>query len=365
MTMTRVYRMALYLLPSDLRRKHGAEMETLFARDVTAARAQGRLPGVLAAVAGVWDVVARGSYEQVRPSYRVNRTRVHSEESHMEGPLVPPPSTAHLLRRLGVSFKLAFVALTALMQLSYASRQIPALGARGAGSGAIVELLLLAVPFMAAMTIPMAVFIAVLHEFTRLGANGTLASARRSRDGVRRLVTPALSAVAIVATLALGLTTQVLPRTNDRLVAIMRGEAVATVKSDRAMTVRELREAARTAVTSGNPDALTRVATYEVEVQKKFALPAACLVLALAGMAIAWRFPHGGAWMVLGASVTVFSGYYVMLMTGETLADRLVIPPLVAMWGANGLLLAATLTFVRWAREHRPPSTGGLTIGRD
>ena len=62
-----------------------------------------------------------------------------------------------------------------------------------------VEALLLAVPFTAAMTIPMAVFVTVLWVFTRLGAEGTLAAAQQERDGVRRLVAPVLGAAAFSA----------------------------------------------------------------------------------------------------------------------------------------------------------------------
>jgi lipopolysaccharide export LptBFGC system permease protein LptF len=357
MMMTRLYRAALHLLPGDLRRKHGAAMETLFVRNVATARAEGRLRGSMAAGAGLWDLVARGVYEQVCPSSHMADGQATAEGSHMDGPLVPLPSTAHLLRQLGAAITVAFTLLTGLLLWSYASRQIPALAAKGLATDVMTQSLLLAVPFTAAMTIPMAVFVSVLHVFTRLGANGILGSARHSKDGVRRLVRPVLSASAAVAALALVLTTQVLPHANARLVATKVGNAAASVKGDRSMTVGELREAARRVVANGNREALERAAAYEVEVQKKFALPAACLVLAVAGMAIAWRFPRGGTWMVLGASVAVFSLYYVMLMGGETLADRLVIPPLVAMWGANVLLLTVTLTVVRSRRRHLPPST--------
>ncbi len=357
--MIRLYRMALLLLPAELRRKHGAVMETLFAREVDNARAQGRLHGVLAAVTGIWDVLTRASYEHVRPSYRIDTESAHPEGSHMEGPLVPLPSTARLLRRHAVSFTVAFVVLTGMMLLSYARRQIPALDAMGAGTDTIVEALLLAVPFTAVMTIPMAVFVAVLHEFTRLGANGTLADARRVHHGVRRLVVPVLAAGAVVAALALVVTTQVLPRTNARLTAVLTGRAA--VQNDRAMTVGELLEAARNAGPRGDRDALARIAAYEVEVHKKFALPAACLVLAMAGMAIAWRFPRGGTWMLLGASLAVFSAYYVMLMAGESLADQLVVPPLVAMWGANALVLTVVLLAVWW-RRGVPSGRGPVSI---
>lgn len=85
------------------------------------------------------------------------------------------------------------------------------------------------------------------------------------------------------------------------------------------------------------------MARYEVEVQKKLALPAGCVVLALTAMALAFSVPRGGTGLVHGASLAVFSVYYVMLMTGESLAARLVVSPFVGMWGANALLLAAAL----------------------
>jgi lipopolysaccharide export LptBFGC system permease protein LptF len=126
----------------------------------------------------------------------------------------------------------------------------------------------------------------------------------------------------------------------------------ATAPSDRMMTITELRHASRTVRRNTEPLAGAWAARYEVEVQKKFALPAACVVLALAAMAIALSVPRGGAVLVIVASLVVFGAYYVMLVTGESLADRLVVSPFVGMWGANALLLAAALLAV-WRRRAR------------
>ena len=278
---------------------------------------------------------------------------------HMGGPHMPQLTTRQLLRRHAASFAIAFVALTASLLALVAWRQVPALGAQGAPAGTIAEALLLAVPYIAAMTIPMAVLIAVLHEFTRLGADGTLAAARRERDGVRRLVVPVLGAAAGVAVLAFVVTAELVPRTNERLVAVLAGGAAAP--SDRTMTIGELREAARTVRPGTEPTALARAAAYEVEAQKKLALPAACVVLALAGVAIGLRVPRGGTGLVIGASGAVFGAYYMLLVAGEGLADRLVVSPLVGMWGANALLLAAALLTV-WTRRAPLASSGGGAV---
>ena len=117
------------------------------------------------------------------------------------------------------------------------------------------------------------------------------------------------------------------------------------------MTIGELREAAQSVRPSTEPGALSRVAAYEVEVQKKLALAVACVVMALVGVAVALRIPRGGVWLVIGASCVVFWAYYVLMITGEDLADRLVVSPFVGMWWANALLLAAALLLTMWRRR--------------
>ena len=91
---------------------------------------------------------------------------------------MPNPATRQLLRRHAVAFAVSFTSLTALLLANYAVKQLPQLGASGVRTATIVEALLLAVPFTAATTIPMAVFVAVLWVFTRLGREGVLVAAR-------------------------------------------------------------------------------------------------------------------------------------------------------------------------------------------
>lgn len=275
---------------------------------------------------------------------------------------MPNPATRQLLRRHAVAFAVSFVALTAALLANYAVKKLPQLGAIGVPTATMVEALLLAVPFTAAMTIPMAVFVAVLSVFTQLGAEGALGAARRERDGVRRLVAPVLGAAAIVAVMTLVLNAEIVPRANERLAAISAGGAAA--QGDRMMTMGELREAVRSARADAGPDALTRATYYEVEIQKKYALAAASLVLALAAVAIAVLFPRGGAPLVIGASCVVFTGYYGCLITGEALADRTVVSPFVAMWMANVLLLAAALLALwRSGLPRAPRGAESLPIG--
>src|SRR4051812_24823870 len=109
-----LYRIALLLLPAGLRRKHGLAMESLFARELERASERGRLHGALAGAAGVWDVVRRGVYEQLRQSpdtagegrdHRpLERWSMGAEGPEplgtiLRGPCMSQPTTQQLLRR--------------------------------------------------------------------------------------------------------------------------------------------------------------------------------------------------------------------------------------------------------------------------
>ena len=99
---------------------------------------------------------------------------------------------------------------------------------------------------------------------------------------------------------------------------------------------------------------------YDIEIQKKFSLAAACIIFVLLGPPIALRFPRGGVGLVIGVSFFVFSLYYVGLIGGESLANKDYISPFWAMWGANMVLLAVGLLMV--SRMNR---VSGTTRGGD
>lgn len=88
---------------------------------------------------------------------------------------------------------------------------------------------------------------------------------------------------------------------------------------------------------------LRRINQYWVEIHKKGTIPAACIVFVLLGAPIAVRFPRGGVALVVGVSLGIFGAYYVSLIGGERLADRLWISPLWAMWAPNVIFGAAGL----------------------
>ncbi|MEX2178404.1 MAG: LptF/LptG family permease [Gemmatimonadaceae bacterium] len=101
---------------------------------------------------------------------------------------------------------------------------------------------------------------------------------------------------------------------------------------------------------------------YDVEIHKKFSLAAACIIFVLIGAPIALRFPRGGVGLVIGVSFAIFGLYYVGLIGGETLANKGYLPPWLAMWAANIILLLTGLVLVaRMGRESSSSRGGDLT----
>jgi len=105
---------------------------------------------------------------------------------------------------------------------------------------------------------------------------------------------------------------------------------------------------------------------YEVEIHKKFSLAVACIVFVLLGAPIALRFPRGGVGLVIGASLAVFSLYYICLIAGESMADDGVLPPWLAMWAANGAFtIVGVVLYLRMGREGSTARGGDLDDVKD
>ncbi len=98
--------------------------------------------------------------------------------------------------------------------------------------------------------------------------------------------------------------------------------------------------------------AQTTINGDRVEIEKKFAIAAACVIFALLGAPIALRFPRGGVGLTIGVSLGVFAFYYVGLNAGEALARSNIVPPFWAMWSSNLMLLAVGVVLTsRLGRE--------------
>jgi lipopolysaccharide export LptBFGC system permease protein LptF len=265
-------------------------------------------------------------------------------------------------RRVMTTFATAFVVLTSFLLLSQVMKQtLPA--------GMIVKVSVLSLPFIVCLTLPMAILIAVLRVFTGRAGEPEVTS--------RRMVASVVAVAACVGCLALLWNDRVLPWSNHRLrmllVQIQHPEITVyddSLKGDREMTIGELRTVVRTANDNANRAAAAgnqrqehsarqRAATYEVEIQKKYAIAAACVVFALFGAAMGLRIPGGGWILTIAVSIVVFMMQYVALIGGEELGDRLVVSPFFAMWTVN-LVLGIAGVGILWSVK---PAGAGVRSG--
>jgi hypothetical protein len=347
----------LRVLPQTLRERHGEAMRDLYARELARRGPDGLGQESIAALAGLADLVGRGVHERVAAERRAMGS-----------------GDLRQLRALVRGFALACGVLTTLLVgLAVRTRL------HGHADARAFALVVYTVPYTLALTVPMAVFLAVLRASARWGGAGSGTVTGGDREASPRL-TPVLAFGALMALLSFPLTAEVVPRTNARLQAVIVGHA--TPPNDRSLPLGALRERVgqlarqvangAAVVTDGEGRAAEaapgttatyelrtdrrRLASSQVELHKKFAVPAACLLLAFLGAGLARRVPGLGVGRQLLACATVFLGYWLVLMAGESLAEQLVMSPALAMWSANGMALLGALVAFRTA----PPSGQGV-----
>jgi lipopolysaccharide export system permease protein len=91
---------------------------------------------------------------------------------------------------------------------------------------------------------------------------------------------------------------------------------------------------------------------YRVEINKKYALPAACIIFILLGAPLGIMVRKGGFGMAASISLFFFVIYWAFLIGGEKLADRDMLSPFWGMWSANVLLgIIGLLLLIRAAKE--------------
>jgi lipopolysaccharide export system permease protein len=123
----------------------------------------------------------------------------------------------YLLRQLVAPFLFGLAALTSLMLLSQIAKKFGALVGKGLPWGVIAEVFALSLPFIVAMTLPMAVLLAVLYAFSHLAADNEITAMRASGISVYQILTPVLAWGVVMAAINFAFVDQVLPRTNARL----------------------------------------------------------------------------------------------------------------------------------------------------
>lgn len=89
-----------------------------------------------------------------------------------------------------------------------------------------------------------------------------------------------------------------------------------------------------------------RIARYLVEVHKKLSIPFACVVFILFGAPVGIMTKRGNFGFAALISTVVLTFYWVALIQGEKLADRMIVSPLVGMWTFNVILSIAGIYLI-------------------
>jgi lipopolysaccharide export system permease protein len=91
---------------------------------------------------------------------------------------------------------------------------------------------------------------------------------------------------------------------------------------------------------------------YEVEIYKKYSIPAACIIFILIGAPLGVMVRKGGFGVAAGISLFFFLIYWAFLIGGEKLAERGFFSPFIGMWAANFVLgLLGIILTIKTNRE--------------
>jgi LPS export ABC transporter permease LptF/LPS export ABC transporter permease LptG len=115
-------------------------------------------------------------------------------------------------------------------------------------------------------------------------------------------------------------------------------------KGDREMSLPELADKIAEIRAKGKPR--VEWGRFAVEWHKKFAIPAACLVFGLLGLALSLGSRKEARSSAFALSIGVIFVYYILIRLGEQAGDTGTMRPWLAMWGANLVLGAAALVLL-------------------
>jgi LPS export ABC transporter permease LptG/LPS export ABC transporter permease LptF len=99
--------------------------------------------------------------------------------------------------------------------------------------------------------------------------------------------------------------------------------------------------------TSGDTRTNQRERTYLIELHRRFAFPAACLVLMLVGVPLGLSSKRGGKGSGFVATLALVFVYYFLSSIGVALARQDKVPVALGVWGANLLFTAAGIALIQ------------------
>jgi lipopolysaccharide export system permease protein len=125
--------------------------------------------------------------------------------------------TRYLLRSHVAPFVFALSVLTGLLFINTVARKFADLAGKGLGAGVIAEVFGLSLPHIFALTLPMAVLVAVLYTFSQLTADNEITALKASGTNLIAVLMPLLTAGIALAIFMVWFNDRVLPETNHEL----------------------------------------------------------------------------------------------------------------------------------------------------
>jgi len=172
-----------------------------------------------------------------------------------------------------------------------------------------------------------------MQENIRLNAEGIPQLTQRIESSLRDRFTVLLSDTA----------------TPGNRVAATDSAAMAKVREDAMVLARTIQR------NNEQIDAKSKVVDkFQVEIYKKYSIPAAALAFILIGAPLAILARKGGMGISVSISILLFIVYWAFLIGGEDLADRGIVSPFIAMWSANILIGAIGLYLLYVVVSERP-----------
>lgn len=130
--------------------------------------------------------------------------------------------TRYLLRLHAGPFLFSLLLLTGLLFVNTVAKRFEdELAGKGLPLDVILEVMALSVPHVVALTLPMAVLVAVLYAFSSLSAENEVTALKASGVNLARLLVPVVVAATLLGGAMVWFNDRVLPETNHRLATLI------------------------------------------------------------------------------------------------------------------------------------------------
>ena len=129
--------------------------------------------------------------------------------------------TRYLLRAHTTPFLFALTVLTGLLFVNTVARRFPVLAGKGLPMSVILQVMGLSIPHILALTLPMAVLVAVLYSHSQMTADNEVTAMKASGISLLRMLAPLVVASALLAGGMVYFNHAILPESNHRLATLL------------------------------------------------------------------------------------------------------------------------------------------------